>query len=314
MLNHKEKPTILFMGTPEFALPALQALKDHDFPLLGVVTQPDRPRGRGKQPTPGPVKTLAQEWGLPVYQPERLRGAFVQVIRELAPEMVVVAAFGQMIPSEILRLPRWGCLNIHPSLLPKYRGAAPITRAIMAGETKTGVTIMILNEEMDGGPLLLQEETPLSPTETGGELSRRLAVLGGQLLVRAIEGLLRKDLTFQEQDPAFATLAPKVVKEEGRIDWNAGSQKIVNHIRALAPRPGAYTSCRGRQLKILRAEAVLAPHQEKPGEMTVVAGGLRVAAGDGYVNLLSLQWENRNVLSVKDFLSGFRSEGKTLLE
>lgn len=300
------KPTILFMGTPDFALPALRGLVHGGWPVLAVVTQPDRPQGRGRSPAPPPVKRLAEELGLPVFQPEKVREPdFLAKFRTLAPDVVAVAAFGQILPPEIIHGPRMGCINIHPSLLPKYRGAAPINRAIIQGEKETGVTIMRMDEGVDTGDILLQQETPIGPEETFGELQDRLAKLGSELLIIALAMLQTGTLLPRPQDHRLASSAPRIGREEARIRWDRDCREIVSLIRGLSPVPGAFTMIAGKQLKVFAATAKPSPVSETPGTVSgEPADALRVAAGNGYLLLKEVQLEGKKRMSVADFLRG----------
>jgi methionyl-tRNA formyltransferase len=303
------KPSILFMGTPAFAVPALEELIQGGWPVMAVVTQPDRPQGRGRTLAPSPVKLAAEGLHLPVLQPEKVRHPdFLETFRKLAPDLVVVAAFGQILPAEIIRGPKNGCINIHPSLLPKYRGAAPINRALMAGEEKTGVTIMQMDEGVDSGAILLQEETPIGPEENFGELHDRLALIGADLLRMALAMLLSGTLLPRPQDHSLATAAPRIGREEGRIRWEKDCRQIVSLIRGLSPVPCACTSLGGKQLRVFAAAAEPANIvAEAPGTVTgEAAGTLRVAAGNGYVLLKEIQLEGKKRMTVRDFLRGCR--------
>jgi len=309
------KPRILFMGTPEFAIPALTGLVKHGYPVIGVVTQPDRPRGRGRATAPSPVKILADDLGLTVFQPDKVRHpSFLETFRDLASDLVIVAAFGQLLPREIIHTPRLGCINIHPSLLPKYRGAAPINWALIRGEEKTGVSIMRMDEGVDSGAILLQEETPIGPSETYGMLHDRLAKMGAELLLIALAMLQAGTLQPQPQDDLLATTAPRLSREDGLIHWENDHRDIVSLIRGLSPHPCAYTTLDGKQLKIFIASSETAAVTEAPG--TVVgetAAGLRVAAGKGFVLLQELQLEGKKRLAIRDFLRGVRiAPGKVL--
>ena len=310
------KPSILFMGTPAFALPSLQILHEQQYPIIGVVSQPDRPRGRGLKEVAPPIKILAQELGLPVYQPEKVRDpSFLDFFRKLNPEMVVVVAFGQILPKVIIDHPPLQCLNIHPSLLPKYRGAAPINWPIVRGETKTGVTIMLMDEGMDSGDILLQEETLLGATETYGELHDRLAELGATLLIKTIEQMTTGTAKRQTQDAAGVTFAPRLKKETGKIDWNNKVSDIVNLIRGLSPSPTAYTSLEGQTLKIFTAVAQQCNVNQSPGTIGAVsAAGLPVAASDGHVILKDVQLAGKKRMLISDFLRGHHLKPETVLQ
>ena len=300
------KPSILFMGTPVFAVPALEGLVKGGWPVIAVVTQPDRPQGRGQTLAPPPVKVTAEGLSLPVLQPEKVRHPdFLETFRKLAPDIVVVAAFGQILPTEIIRGPKEGCINIHPSLLPKYRGAAPINRALMEGEEKTGITIMQLDEGVDSGAILLQEETPIGPEENFGELQDRLAIMGADLLRMALAMLLSGTLLPHPQDHRLATAAPRISREEGRIRWERDCGQIVSLVRGLSPVPCAHTLLGGKQLRIFSAAAEPADAAEAPGTVIGEAAGiLRVAAGNGYVLLKEVQAEGKKRMTVSDFLRG----------
>lgn len=309
------KPRIIFMGTPDFALPALDKLQLHHYPILSVVTQPDRPAGRGQKEVAPPVKILAQKYGLPVLQPQKVKDpSFLEAFYSLNPDMVVVAAFGQILPKAIIDFPKMGCLNIHPSLLPKYRGAAPLNWSIIRGETKTGVTIMMMDEGMDSGDILMQEETPLGCSETFGELHDRLSKLGADMLLKTIEQLEAGTARRQSQDASAVTFAPRLTKETGKINWDDNAVSIVNLIRGLSPSPAAYTVMDGQTLKIFSAEAMTGDVKLKPGAVgTVTAAGLHVAASDGYVLLKDVQLAGKKRMLIGDFLRGYRLKPDAIL-
>src|SRR5438094_7605691 len=237
---------IVFMGTPEFAVPSLEGLLHLDFQdvgkVVGVVTQPDRPKGRGQHLTPPPIKLLAERHSLPVVQPLKMKDpVFLTTLQEWAPDLIVVTAFGRILPPVVLDLPAKGCVNVHGSLLPKYRGAAPIQWAVINGETETGITTILMDPGMDTGPLLLCEKLAILPHETAGELAARLAPLGGRLLTATIRGLLDGRVKPIPQNSAVATLAPLLKKEDGALDWKSTPTALVNRVRGLTPWPGAYT-------------------------------------------------------------------------
>ncbi len=301
-------PKILFMGTPEFAVPSLDALVRAGYPVVGVVTQPDRPKGRGKHLAPPPAKVRAEELGIEVLQPERVRDAsFLDMLHRLSPDLVAVAAFGQILPKAVLEAPPLGCLNVHPSLLPKFRGAAPINWTLIRGERVTGVTIMFMDEGMDTGDILLQEETPIGVEENAGELHDRLAASGAGLLVRTIEGLLAGTIHRRPQESNLATLAPRLTKEDGLIRWERPAAAIVNLVRGLAPAPCAYTWLDGKQVKVFSASAQEQPVTEPPGKIgSLRDGGLEVCAGNGIVILRDIQMESKKRMPVGDFFRGYR--------
>jgi len=303
------------MGTPEFAIPSLDILIRNDYPIVTVVTQPDRPKGRGRIPAPPPIKVIAEKYNIPVVQHERLKNKeFLDYFSGVYPDLAVVAAFGQILPREILEIPKMGCINVHPSLLPKYRGAAPINWALIRGEVKTGVTIMQMDEGMDTGDILTQEKTMIEPMETFGKLNDRLAVMGARLLLATIEMIASGNATRRLQDASLATYAPRLTKEDGLIRWDNDIRQTVNLIRGLSPAPCAYTFCKGKMLKIFSALGEEIPSRESPGRIgTATEKGLPVAAGNGYVYLQEVQLENKKRMSIMDFLRGFRmAPGDTL--
>lgn len=309
------KPRILFMGTPAFALPSLQILHEQQYPIIGVVSQPDRHQGRGLKKVAPPVKILAQEFGLPIFQPEKVRDAsFLETFYQLKPDMVVVVAFGQILPKVIIDYPPLQCLNIHPSLLPKYRGAAPINWPIIRGETKTGVTIMLMDEGMDSGDILLQQETEIGAAEIYGELHDRLAEFGARLLIKTIEQVVAGTIQKQQQDASGVTFAPRLKKETGKINWHDNVFNIVNLIRGFSPTPAAYTYLEGHVLKIFAAETNQNKVSETPGTIGAVnAAGLPVAASDGYVILKDVQLAGKKRMLIPDFLRGYRLNPETIL-
>ena len=304
----EEKPRILFMGTPEFAVPSLRRLIDEGYNLLAVVTQPDRPRGRGRKSEASPVKRTAEKYGIPVLQPDRVRDeSFLELFREIAPDMVVLVAFGQILPGEVIDFPKLGCLNVHPSLLPLYRGAAPINWALIRGEEKTGVTVIVMDRGVDSGDILLQEEFPIGPEDTYDTLHDRLAEEGARLLVEAVEGVVKGTAKRTTQDHTLATYAPRLKKEDCHIDWNADVKDIVNLIRGLSSSPGAYAYLRDKQIKIFFARGEEAQRAGSPGAVVQVGPQeLRVAARDGFVYPLDVQLEGRKRMGIHDFLKGYR--------
>ena len=301
-------PKILFMGTSEFAVPSLAILIRNGYPIVGVVTQPDRPRGRGKMVQPSPVTIFAERNNLSVIQPEHVRDKeFLDVFRNLSPDVVVVAAFGQILPREIIGTPPMGCVNVHPSLLPKYRGAAPINWTLIHGEEKTGVTIILMNEGMDSGDILLQEETLIGPEETFGELHDRLSKMGAELLLKTIGMIVEGAIKRIHQDLSAATYARRLNKEDGRIRWDNNVADIINLIRGLSPSPCAYTFLEGNKLKIFTVRGEEVSITEPAGKIgRETEKGLHVAAKNGYIYLYDVQLENRKRMSVHDFLRGYR--------
>ncbi|MHB9107288.1 MAG: methionyl-tRNA formyltransferase [Armatimonadota bacterium] len=303
---------ILFFGTSPFALPVLQSLVDHRETMVGVVTQPDRPAGRGGKLTPPPVKELAVALELPVLQPESCRAPeFLDTVRELAPELSVVVAYGQFLPDTLLSIPPCGSVNLHGSLLPKYRGAAPIQRAIMAGEERTGVCLMWMVREMDAGDVIACAETPILPEDNAGTLSERLSAQAAALLIDWLPALARGEAPHHPQDPSQVTFAPAIRKEERDIDWSQPAEAIWRQIRALAPAPAAITTFRKQPLKVLAAEVtkrISTEHAGIPGEIVEIQGtaGPVVATGDGYLLLLTVHPAGKRPLSAAEFCRGYR--------
>jgi len=306
------------MGTPEFAVPALQAMVDSGIQILSVITQPDRPAGRGHQVLASPVKRLSVEHGLPVYQPLKIREpAAVEFVRQAQPDVIVVVGYGQIIPRAIFEIPPLGTINIHASLLPKYRGAAPVQWAIANGESVTGVTSMKIEAGLDTGEILLQREVPIGAEETAPELSARLATEGAELLIETLRGLERGRITPRKQDDSQASLAPILKKEDGRIDWQMSAQQIFNRIRGFDPWPGTYTTFRGQLLQVRRA-CIGAETGGSPGTLAVDAHSLRVACGAAVgqrksLEILELQPEGKRRMTVQDFINGHMPKSEETL-
>ncbi|MCC7235026.1 MAG: methionyl-tRNA formyltransferase [Bryobacterales bacterium] len=299
---------LLFMGTPRFAVPTLEACAAEGHEVAAVFTQPDRPKGRGGVLAQPPVKEAALRLGLPVHQPLRVRyPEVVEQIRSLAPRAVVVVGYGQIIPQSIIDIPPLGILNVHASLLPLYRGAAPVQWAVANGDPETGITIMRIDAGLDTGGILLQESTSIGAEETALELGARLAATGSALLVKALAGLDAGALQATPQDNARATLAPILKKEDGRIDWNLPAHAIYNRLRGFTPWPGAWTVFRGQTLHVLSARPSLEPSAAAPGTLLPVKNRLRVACGAGTVlEIAELQLEGRKRVAAAAFLNGQR--------
>lgn len=295
----------VFMGTPEFALPTLKGLIAAGVNLVGVYTQPDRPKGRGKKLTASPVKHLALEEQLPVFQPHKLRDPqAVEELKALQPDLIVVVAYGQILPKAVLDIPTYHCINVHASLLPKYRGAAPINKAIIDGETETGVTTMLMDVGLDTGAMLVKLSLLIGPDETAGQLHDRLALLGRKAMEETLQQLCDGTLTPEPQDDALSSYAPMLKKEDGLIDWQQSAAEIHNHVRGLDPWPGAYTYLDGEVLKIA-ATAVDEEHSGLPG--TILAAdktGVRIACGQGSLVVGELQLPGKKRLAAMNFLSG----------
>ena len=305
-------PKIVFMGTPEYAVPSLERLVEHGYGIQAVVTQPDRPKGRGRKSVSPPVKEAAQRLSLPVLQPERASDrAFCETIQDLAPDLLVVVAFGQILKKVLLTVPRWGVLNIHASLLPRYRGAAPIQWAVINDENETGLTAMRMDEGLDTGPVLLQERVSIGAEETAGELHDRLARLSGDVLLKTIDGLMHHRLTETAQDSALASYAPKIDRGMSRIAWDRSARSISALIRGLDPWPGAVTLAQGKEIKLFSAKVEEGngpevPEKHIPGRvMGCSAKGLLVETGTGMVRIRELQAPGRRRLPASEFLRGF---------
>ncbi|HEX4964959.1 MAG TPA: methionyl-tRNA formyltransferase [Thermoanaerobaculia bacterium] len=301
---------ILFFGTPEFAVPTLAALVAAGRAPVRVVTQPARPAGRGQKPQDPPVARWAREHGLAVMQPERVREpAFLEEAAALAPGVAVVVAFGQIFPRALLDLPRHGCVNLHASLLPRWRGASPIQAAVAAGDARTGVTTMLMEAGLDTGPILLEEATEIAPEETAGELARRLADSGGALMVRTLQELERGGLVPRPQPAEGATYAPRLTRDSGRIDWSLTAPEIHHRLRAYTPWPGLTAELRGAPVKVVAA-AALADGDAEAGPGTYLGvrdGRLAVACGAGTVlGLAELQRPGKRALRAADFANGER--------
>jgi methionyl-tRNA formyltransferase len=316
-VNQPDLPwRIVFMGTPDFAVPTLQALLGGSERVVAVVSRPDRASGRGHHTTPPPVKRIALEHHLPVYQPPTLRDSRAHTeLAGFAPDLVVVAAYGQILPRSILDLPLHGCINVHASLLPRHRGAAPVQWAILAGDTMTGITVMQMNEAMDEGDILLQRGLPIEPTDTAATLGERLAHLGAATLVEALAACKAGTLEACPQDHASATLAPRIQKTMGRIDWREPADVLERKVRALQPWPTAYTSLHGRQLTAVEAHVAAAPSPPRtPGTVMASTGdGIVVQTGAGALVLDVVQLEGRRPLPAADFLRGHPVPPDTLL-
>lgn len=316
---------VVFMGTPPFAVPSLERLLSAGIEVSLVITQPDRPAGRGRALLPPPVKVVALARGLPVYQPRRLRDEGVlQTLAAARPEAIVVAAFGQLLPRAVLELPALGCLNVHASLLPRHRGAAPIPAAILAGDEMTGVTIMLMEAGLDTGPILAQVAEPIRPEDTAGSLAERLAESGARLLVDTLPRWAQGSIRPRPQDESLATYAPELKKEDGLLDWSLPAEDLWRRCRAFYPWPGAYTLWRGRPLKVLASVPVVASAASlAPGETTLLAEGsavtptveglvapagrlLVVGTGRGALGLLRVQAAGGRPLSGAELARGHR--------
>jgi methionyl-tRNA formyltransferase len=294
------------MGTPQFAVGPLRALAASGHEIAGVVARTDKPAGRGRSLTAPPVKVAAEEMKLPVFQPKRVREpAFIDQLRLIGPDAIVVAAYGQILPKEILTLPTYGCINIHASLLPFYRGAAPINWAIIRGETQTGITIMQMDEGMDTGAVLLQESVVIGTDDTAGSLTEKLSALGAKLITTALALIADGKLRPAPQDGSRATLAPLLKKEDGAIDWKLPAAEIHNRVRGLSPWPGAYTFLEGKALKIIASQAV-----SGAGELGLLyerdKNTLEIGTGSGLLRIARIQPEGKRPMTAGEFLRGHR--------
>ena len=308
---------IVFFGTPGFAAPSLEALVASSHPVVAVVSQPDRPKGRGQRLRPTATRTAAVEHGIPVLQPEKIRtDAFLAEVAAFEPDLGVVAAYGRLLPDALLRIPRLGMINVHASLLPRWRGAAPVHRAVIAGDAETGVTIMRVVKQLDAGPMFAAVSRPIGPDETSPEIERSLAQLGATLVVDVVDRIAAGDAVETPQDEALVTYAPKLTREEGPVDWSLQASRIHDLVRGLQPWPLASTRLAGVRVLLHRSAIADESTDAPPGTIVRAGGGeLVVAAGDGrVVCLLELQPEGRRVMSAREFLAGRRVPAGLALE
>lgn len=299
---------IVFMGTPDFAVPSLEALLSSGDQVVGVVCQPDRPKGRGHQVVAPPVKLVAERAGIPVLQPLKIRTPeFLQSLSSWQPDVIAVAAYGRILHTPILQLPPMGCVNVHGSLLPKYRGAAPVQWAVINGETETGITTMLMDEGMDTGAMLLQEKLEILPDDTSGTLAPRLAALGGRLLIETLARLKAATLVPTKQDDQQATMAPLLKKEDGLIDWTLSAASLTNRVRGLSPWPGAYTFLGEERWNIWKAASQGIATTDAPGTIVAVnKQAIVVATSDGLLEIREIQTANSKRMAVAQFLAGHR--------
>ena len=307
IMQRQEKLSIVFMGTPGCAVPVLAALLDAGHDIIGVYTQPDRPAGRGRRPAAPEIKRFALDRELIVLQPSSLkRGEEAQRdLVSLQPDAIVVAAYGLMLPPDVLSAPRLGCLNVHPSLLPLYRGPSPVSAAILSGDPVTGVTLMEVDEGMDSGPIVAQQETPIDIEQGAERLTLRLFRLGADLLVKTLPPWSRGEVQPHPQDHSRATVTRRLSREDGWIDWTRSAEYVMRQVRAYQPWPGSFTQWRGRLLKVIRASVLDGPTSGAPGfVISLPNGDIGVATGDGVLGLRSLQMEGRRVVTAREFASG----------
>ena len=293
------------MGTPEFAVPVLAALVDSGYDVAGAYTRPDKPAGRGRRVAPPPVKLYADHNGMPVFQPSSLKPARVnEELASLSPEVIVVAAYGRFLPRSVLELPPLGCLNVHPSLLPKHRGPSPVASAVLNGDPVTGVTIMKIDEGTDSGPIIARQETAVGPREDAEELTKRLFQMGAGLLVEVLPAWGRGEIRAEPQDESQATTTRLLSREDGRIDWQVGAAHIARQVLAYAPWPGSFTYWGGKLLKVLEADAVDSPCP-LPGQVTSLPdGGLGIGAGEGVLVVHRLQLAGKRAMDAREFVQG----------
>ena len=305
----------VFMGTPDFACPSLSALIESRHDIVGVITQPDRRRGRGMKISFSPVKELALGNDLNIYQPADINAPeFIGLLEKISPDLIVIVAFGQILSKEILELPKYGCINLHASLLPKYRGAAPIPWTILAGEEETGVTTFYLSEEVDSGDIILQREEKIREDDTAATLSKRLAEIGAELLIESIDKIERKEAPRFPQDRERATYAPRLKKEDGLIDWEKPASQIERLVRAMDPWPGAYTYLEEKLLKIWGAKELPITNYQRPGEIAkITKEGMIVACGEGFLLIKEVQPPGKKRMSASSFASGYRIKIGTIL-
>lgn len=296
---------LIFMGTPRFAVPSLKRLQE-EYEVVAVVTRPDRAAGRGRRVAFSPVKEVALAWGIPVMQPRSLKKKeVVASLLELEPQVIVVAAYGQIVPPEVLAIPPCGCLNVHASLLPNYRGASPVAGALLAGEEETGITIMLMDEEMDTGPILAQARLPIALQDDRGSLTEKLACLGADLLLETLPRWLKGEMVPQPQEEDKATYTKMLKKEDGLIDWSISSVEIWGQVRAYNPWPSAYTHFEGQPLKILRARSIKGKRGD-PGLVVATKEGAAVVAGEGLLALEEVQLAGKRAMGIAEFLRGQR--------
>ncbi|MBA7466091.1 Methionyl-tRNA formyltransferase [subsurface metagenome] len=314
------KLRVIFMGTPEFAVPSLEHLILNQHQVVAVYTQPDKPAGRGRSLVSSPLKRAALAWKLPVVQPVSLKRAeVVAQLAELHPDVIVVAAFGQILPQSVLNIPSYGCINIHPSLLPRFRGASPVAAAILAGDEFTGVSLMLMDRGLDTGPILARAQIPISARDTTGSLTAKLSLTAAELLLEVLPHWSRGELTPQPQSEAEATYSGPISKEEGEVDWRLPAVGIWRRVRALQPWPGCYTRWQGRQLKVIEAVPLPAERTLELGQVVALTSATEskaafgVSTGEGILGVLKVQLEGKRAMSAAEFLRGQRQFSGAIL-
>ena len=307
---------IIFMGTPEFALPTLKALHQSSHTVLSVITQPDKPKGRGQKLLVSPIKQFALDFNLPVLQPKTVNDPeFIHTLNQNQPDFIIVVAFGQILSETFLKIPKQFCINLHSSLLPKYRGAAPIHRSILNGDTRTGVTSMIMDKGMDTGDILLMQETPIHKSDNAQTLHDTLSEMGGNLVLETLVRLEKNTLLPTPQNNNLATYAPKLKKEEGLVRWEKNANTLFNQVRGLTPWPGSYTLLNKKRLRILKAQVTEGTLDDQPGQIARVTDiGIEVGTGQDRLILTELQPEGKKSMSAKSFLAGHKIERGTLFD
>jgi methionyl-tRNA formyltransferase len=311
-----EKPNIIFMGTPKFAVPVLSRLITEGHSILEIVTQPDRPKGRGRKMSISPIKKLALKHNVAILQPERVSDSnFCDLMKEKKPDLIIVVAYGQILIKELLMIPEWGVINIHASLLPKYRGAAPIQHSILNNESMTGLTVMRMDEGLDTGPILYQEEVPIKEDETAGQLHDRLSSRSGDLIIRFLRFMVEDTIREVQQEEALATYAPKITKDMTMIEWDLDAVKVSSLIRALDPSPGALTKIGGKKVKLFSSRVVNKVKLDNIPGRVVKANreGFQVETGKGVIEIGEVQYPGKKRLLSKDFLMGFSLSEGTIL-
>ena len=307
---------IVFMGTPEFALPTLKALHHSSHSILSVITQPDKPKGRGQKLLVSPVKQVALDLNIPILQPKTVNASeFIDSLSQNQPDVFIVVAFGQILSEPFLKIPKQFCINLHSSLLPEYRGAAPIHRSILNGDTRTGVTTMIMDKGMDTGDILLMQETPIHETDNAQTLHDTLAEMGGALVLETLRRLEENTLLPTPQDNSHATYAAKLKKEEGLVKWEQSAAALWNQVRGLTPWPGTYTWLNKKRLRILKVQTAEGAAGDKPGQVARVTDtGIEVGTGQGRLVITELQPEGKKSMSAKSFLAGYKIERGILFD
>lgn len=306
---------IIFMGSPEIAVPSLQALHEAGHEILAVVTQPDRPKGRGQSVTAPAVKLAAQALGLNILQPEKINSPdFVQTLRELSPELVIVVAYGKILKKEILTLPEIACVNLHFSLLPKYRGASCVAQALLHGDEETGVTTIVMDEGLDTGPILMQWSETIEPDETSESLAKKLSLLGAQQLQKTVEALERGTIDATPQTEEGASYAPLLTKEMGKIDWQKSAREIYNQFRGLTPWPGVFSFLKGLRLVLTEIRPLADSVAQQVGALKIdEQGRMRVQCGEGSIEVMKLKPEAKKVMSAVDFVRGLQGKEEIVL-